>query len=248
MNSARLLLFLLVAFAWLAPHRLSAHDHLEVGIDPDVPTRLTLSGPAYQLALYVPRAEPFSAYLPQFPGRSFPAELTFSAEGNSLEFPTGARTRIELVSVTALAGAALAFWEVGASAPTWTRPTGWAAADTDRHSIIVYEDATGYGHIHGRAFSVDQPGTYQVTFRAIDEAGAFAPSLGKIVTFNALPPPQLAIRVASETAALTFTSRAGLSYDLQVCLDLAADVWTTINFADGTGDTVAFSDPLNQRP
>lgn len=37
-----------------------AHDHIEVGVDPRDPHRLGLDGPAYQLALYVPRGEPFS--------------------------------------------------------------------------------------------------------------------------------------------------------------------------------------------
>lgn len=232
----------------LGPLVLRAHDHIEAGADPLDETRLALAGPAFQLALHVPPGEPLSNYLPLYPGGYYTTELSFSAEGNVLEFPNGARTRVELVSVTGPAGASFGYWEVGAIAPTFARPTGWLAIEGDRPSFAVYENASGQGHIHGRAFTADQPGDYQIVFRAVDETAAFAPSLPKTVTFRAQSAPQLAIRVESGDARLTFTSRLNLSYDLQVSTTLAPDDWETIDYADGTGAAVEFTDALAGRP
>lgn len=244
----RALLACVCVLQLLGSPALRAHDHIEAGVDPLDGSRLALAGPAYQLALHVPPGEPVSNYLPAYPGGYYTTELSFSAEGNVLEFPDGARTRVELVSVVGPAGANFGFWEVGALTPTFTRPTGWTAVEGDRPSFAVYEDASGYGHIHGRVFTVDQPGGYQIVFRAVDENAAFAPSLHQTVTFHAQSAPQLAIRVESGNARLTFTSRLNLSYDLQVSTTLAPDDWQTIDYADGTGAAVEFTDPLAGRP
>jgi hypothetical protein len=241
----------LVAFTFLlgfaAVFRLAAHDHIEVGLAPLNPAQLALSGPSTQLALYVPLGEPFSAYLPQFPGQAYADELSFSAEGNVLDFAVGSLARIELLAVTGPSGAQFSFWEVAAIRPTCTRTSGWSATATDRPSFAVYEDATGYGHRHGRAFSMDRPGTYQITFRAVDDALVpRAPSVPLTVTFHALLTPPLSLQLVAQNARLRFTSRSGLSYDLQVSLDLRT--WTTIDFADGTGGALEFSDALAGRP
>jgi hypothetical protein len=245
---ARLLFLVCCCGVLFTPLALRAHDHIEVGEDPSDATRLGLGGPAFQLLFHVPKGEPFSGFLPQFPGGYYATELTFSTAENELDFAAGALPRIELVSVSGPAGASLGFWEVGSATPTFSRPTTWASAEGDRPSFAVYEDASGYGHIHGRAFTVDQPGDYQIVFRAIDAASAFAPSLPKTVTFRAQPAPQLAIRIEAGAAKLTFTSRLNLSYDLQVSTTLADTDWTTIDFANGTGATLQFTDPLAGRP
>ena len=228
--------------------RLLAHDHIEVGLDPADESRLAMAGPSVQLALYVPPGEPFSGYMPQFPGGYYADELTFSSEGAALDFPAGSLPKVEVVSVAGPAGGRFSFWEAGASAPTWTRGVGWSATDEDKPSITVYQDATGYGHVHGRAFTVDRPGTYTVVFRAVDVTASSprSPSAAKTVAFNALATPQLSIRIEAGEAKLGFASRLGLSYDLQVSTDLTT--WTTINFADGSGIEVQFSDPLDNRP
>ena len=236
----------LLALALLPPLR--AHDHIEIGLDPADDTRLALSGPGVQLALFVPKGEPFSAYLPQFPGGVYADELTFSAEGNTLDFPEGSLPRAELVSVNGPAGAHFSFWEAGATSPTWTRPAGWTASGADRPSLAAYEDATGHGHIHGRAFSVDLPGSYEIVFRAVDAASLRAPGANKTIVFNALPAPQLSIHLEAGAAKLAFTSRAGLSYDLQLSTTLADEDWTTIDWTDGSGALLECSDPLHGRP
>lgn len=225
----------------------TAHDHIEVGQNPSNPAQLYLDGPSVQLALFVPRGEPFSAYAPDFPGGCFATELTFTTEVNALAFADGSLARVEVVAVTGPAGAALSFWEVGATAPSWTRPSGWTA-NGDAPSIVVYEDLTGYGHIHGRAFSIDRPGTYQVSFRALDETGQRTASPVKTVTFTAQEPPTLALAVSGPTANLGFHSRLNLSYDLQSCDNMATGQWQTIaSWIDGAAAPRVLADPVANR-
>lgn len=223
-----------------------AHDHIEIGENPGDPSQLFMEGPAFQLALWVPRGEPFSGYFPDFPGASFACELTFSTETNALDFAAGSLVRVELVSVSGPAGGSFSFWEAGTSSPTWSRPTGWTAAGEDRPTIVVYEDpTTGYGHLHGRAFTIDREGTYTISFRAVDEAAQRTPSPVKTVTFRAQAPPAVALSVGATNARLTFTTRLNLSYDLQVCEDLATDQWQTIaSWWDGAATTREFLHPV----
>lgn len=240
----------IILLTFLVAQTLSAHEHIEVGIDPADPNRLGFSGPGYQLTLYVPVGEPFSSYLPQFPGGYYASELTFSAEGNSIELANGARPKVELLSVSGPAGGNFSFWETGADSPTWTRPTGWSQTETGEEapSLVVYEYPNGSGHIHGRAFTMDKPGTYEIIFRAVDETSLFLPSQPITVIFNAQPPPQLSIRLENDEAKLSFTSRLNLMYDLQVSTTLAPDSWTTIKeWIPGTGDTIELPDPINNR-
>lgn len=224
-----------------------AHDHIEVGRNPSNPAQLYLEGPAVQLALFVPRGEPFSAYAPDFPGGCFATELTFTTEVNALEFADGSLARVEVVAVAGPAGSAFSFWETGATTPSWTRPSGWTA-NGDAPSIVVYQDLTGYGHIHGRAFSMDRPGTYQVSFRALDDAGQRTASPVKTVTFTAQEPPALRLAMSGPHANLGFHSRLNLSYDLQFCDDLATGEWQTIaSWIDGAAAPRALADPVANR-
>lgn len=222
-----------------------AHDHVEVGRVSASSNQLALSGPSYQLALYVPRGEPFSGYLPQFPGGWHACELTFTTETNALEPADGADPRIEIVSVSGPAGGSFAFWEVGATAPTWTLPAGWTG--TGAAFPVILEGDT---HAHGRAFTMDRPGTYTVTFRAVDAAGGFEASANKTMTFVAQQPPQLSIAWAAGDVSLSFTSRANLVYDLQVCTDLASGEWANVEphtFMDGDGGMIEMTDPVALR-
>ncbi len=225
-----------------------AHDHVEVGENPANPSQLFLDGPAYQLALHVPRGEPFSGYLPDFPGGCFAIELTFTTEVNALDFAAGSFARVELVAVNGPAGATFSFWEVGAADATWSRPTGWVSNGADQPSLVVYEDETGYGHIHGRAFSMDRAGTYQVSFRALDEAGQRSSSPAKTITFVAQEPPALSLAMIPTAAHLGFTSRLNLSYDLQICEDLGGGDWTTMaSWLDGAAIPRTMADPVGLR-
>lgn len=240
---------ILILLTLLTAHILSAHDHIEVGIDPTDPTRLGFSGASYQTALFVPAGEPFSNYLPEFPGNYYASELSFNAEGHSIDLATDAHPKIELLSVSGPAGANFFFWETGSVKPTWRRSTGWSAEpEEEAPSIIVYEHPDGSGHIHGRAFSFDQPGIYEITFRAIDETSQFSASLPKTIIFNAQPPPQLSIYLENDEVQLSFSSRENLTYDLQVSTTLAPNSWTTIEeWISGTGETIALFDSVKNR-
>jgi len=216
------------------------HDHVEVD---EQSGRLRLHGPTNQTALFVPWGEPFSFYLPDFPGGWHASELTFTTELG------GADPRIELVSVQGPAGGNFAFWEVGATTPTWSRAAGWDSAQGGIPSFPVV--VNGDGHTHGRCFTMDKPGTYTVVFRAVDAAGGFAASANKTLTFVAQQPPKLSITVAGGNASLSFTSRANLVYDLQVCTDLETGRWDNVGphtFIDGSGDVRNMSDPMVGRP
>lgn len=222
-----------------------AHDHIEIGVDARDAQRLGLDGPAYQLALYVPRGEPFSGYLPDFPGGLHACELTFTTETNALDEAVGADPHIEILSVTGPTGGSLAFWEVGATAPTWIRPSGWSGSGAVFAVIL-----DGGTHAHGRAFTMDCPGTYTVTFRAVDVTGKFKMSANKTITFVAQQPPKLSIGVMNGDVSLGFTSRPNLTYDLQVCTDLEAGVWTGVElytFIDGDGSVKSMTDPVDRR-
>ncbi len=238
------LLFRLLTLLLVSAGLLRAHGHLDVRPDDNQPTRLTLEGSVEETAVYVPPGEPFSGYAPRFPGGYYASELTFSHED-----PDGSLPRAELVSVVGPAGATFAFWEVDAATPTWSRSTGWVATDGDRPSFAIYEDGTGYGHIHGRLFTAAHPGIYTVQLRAVDERGVFSPSLPVTVTFTVHATPPLTLAVVAGEARLGFTSRLGLTYDLQVSTDLST--WTTVAgraFISGTGARIELTDPIADRP
>jgi surface-anchored protein len=236
------ILFMLMVSSCL----LRAHDHIEVGLVPGEESFLALAGPGYQLALYVPSGEPFSGYLPQFPGGWHACELTFTTETNALEPADGADPRIEIVSVSGPPGGSFAFWEVGALEPTILLPVGWAGTDASFPVVLA-----GDTHAHGRCFTMDKPGVYTMTFRAVDTNGALLTSENQTITFNALPAPKLSISAAGGSVSLSFTSRANLNYDLQVCTDLASGVWANVEphvSMNGDGRRIDMADPVAARP
>jgi hypothetical protein len=220
-----------------------AHSHIDV--QATATGQLNLVGATSETMLYVPPGEPFTLYAPQFPGGYYATELTFSSED---PLTPNALPRIQLLSVSGPEGGSLAFWETGMTTPTWARATGWVASGGDFPGFITYEDETGVGHIHGRLFTATHPGDYTVVFRAVDDSGTRTPSEPKTVVFTVLETPRLTIQMQSGTIRLGFTSRPDLSYDLQVSTTLAANDWTTIQFASGTGTEIQFTDPLADRP
>jgi len=234
--------FLICLLPLLIAH---AHDHMEVGRSATYPSQLALSGPRYQLALFVPVGEPFSGYLPAFPGGCFADELTFTTEVNVLDAADGADPEVELLSIIGPAGGAISFWEAGTILPTWTRPSGWNQTETDRPSFPVI--LGGDGHIHGRAFSVDRPGEYHVIFRARDKQNVFSPSGDLSMTIQAQTPPPMSIRIENGNARLSFNSKLNLVYDLQICTDLVLNRWSNVQECvsiDGNGALIDFSLPL----
>ena len=223
-----------------------AHNHVEVGQSSQSPSQLAFDGPGYQLALFVPQGEPFSGYAPNFPGGYFADELTFTTEVDALNPADGSDPVIELVSVTGPARAFFSFWESGATTPTWSRSSGWTQTESDRPSFPVI--LGGETHAHGRIFTADRPGDYQIVFRARDKTNLFSSSTNFTMTFHAQLPPPLSIRLQNGQALISFIPREYLVYDLQVCTDLVANRWVNVEgniSIDGNGLKTECSIPLN---
>lgn len=224
----------LIVFLSVAP--VLAHEHVEVGKLMPNATQLAMDGPDVQVACYVPRDEFFSSYTPNFPGGHHAVELTFTTEENALFSAANANPRIEFVSVTGPPGGNFSFWEANATQPTWTRAAGWSSASGNVPSFMVV--VNGDGHVHGRCFTMDKPGTYAVTFRAVASVGSLSPSANKTITFRPQQPPQLSIATSGSNVLLSFTNRDGFACDLQVSTNLAAGSWTNISaheFMIGSG-------------
>ena len=169
----------LIVFLSVAP--VLAHDHVEVGKLTQNATQLAMFGPDIQVAVYVPRGEPFSGYMTNFPGGHHAVELTFKTEDAPFS-AADANPRIEFVSVTGPSGGNFSFWEVNATQPTWTRAAGWSSAPGSGPTFPVA--VIGDGHVHGRCFTMDKPGTYTATFRAVASVGSLGPSTNKTITFS----------------------------------------------------------------
>lgn len=230
-------------FLLLSVNAVYAHDHVEVGVDPLNRSRLALSGPGIQLALYVPLREFFSSYTPNFPGGCFATELTFTTQTGALDSAQGADLEIELVSVTGPVGGVFSFWEVDAVSPSWSRSLGWLQTPADKPSFAVV--VGGEGHVHGRLFSVNLPGDYTVVFRARDKKNVFQPSMNYTVRFRALTPPLLSISPSNSQVVLSYVGRPGLVYDMQSITNLSATNWQTFVTQDGSGGTNFVTRPFS---
>jgi len=237
----KLLLPVLVLTTWA-----HAHDHVEVGQSSQNSSQLGLDGPSYQLALFVPQREPFSDYALDFPGGYFAFELTFTTEVDVLDSADGSDPVIELFSVTGPKGAFFSFWESGSKVPTWSRSSDWSQTETDRPFFPVI--LGGKTHAHGRIFTADRPGDYQIVFRSRDKNNLFSPSADFTMTFHAQLPPPLSIRLQNGQALISFISIEYLVYDLQICTDLIANRWINVEGnirIDGNGLKTELSTPLN---
>ena len=254
--------FLLLLFT-VAPQLLPAHEHLDVRRSASTPGALAfITTPANTSlpATYFPLHEAPSSSLPAFPGGAYAAELTFSAFESTTPPSPAALVRVQVLAVSGPAGGSFSFWEKGASGPTWTRAAGWTASGADQVSFLISEDANsdgvpddgaGFGHLHGRVFTMNQPGVYDVTFRAVDAKAAnpYAPSAPVTIRFTALNPPQLAVSKVGDAIKLTFTGRANLSYDVQSSTTLNADDWTTLTtLGEETASLLECTDAIDGRP
>lgn len=244
----KLLTFLcLITVVWTV----SAHEHIEIGEDAGASSRLAFDDNPSQIATYFPLGEKpsFEPGLANFPGGIFASELSFSSAGDVLAVPSPSLIRVEVLAVSGPAGGSFSFWEAGASTPTFTRTSGWSASGGNQPSFPVSEDNTGWGHLHGRVFTMSRAGIYDVTLRAVDAMGNYIQSSTIVVRFTAIEPPQLAISKQGAQIELTFTSRLGLIYDVQSSTTLNAAEWTTIGEPlEGDGGPLSFTDPVGGRP
>jgi hypothetical protein len=163
----------------------NAHEHLEAGANSTSPGSPlvfvnasdydTNSGYVFGLDAGDP-GSPYEGYF-------FTGDLVFAAlaatpayggpEANAAAL--GSHIEVVLEMVEGPAGATVGFWEtqmngVDSTNLTWTVPVGL----TNGTNHIVVSEADGspgsdpYGHIHGRIYTVDQPGLYRVGFRYVD--------------------------------------------------------------------------------
>jgi hypothetical protein len=237
-----------------------AHDHIETRQVPvpGNPSQLEIIATATNLnpiATYFPPGEKPSTDLFAFPGGTYATLLTFSAFESTSATLGDLFVRADILSVTGPAGGTFSFWEAGQPSSAWTLPVGWTASEVDKPSITVSEDESGYGHLHGRVFTTNKPGTYDVTFQVVPYdpnnptyTGPYTASASFVVHFTVIDPPQLSISKVDESVRLAFTSRANLSYDVQSSTTLSATGWTTIDTLDGTGGALEFIEPIANRP
>jgi hypothetical protein len=175
---------------------------------------------------------------------------------------TGAWIWVEIVSVSGPAGATFGFWEENSQVVTHAlaanQPTG-----NPRFVISEGIDAEGedpQGHIHGRAWTADKPGDYQVGLRLVDlsttgpDGGPWhAPSQVYIYHFKAGPDFQPAVQGGPASSfTLTWSSQMGIWQDYQTGVVFtvqrsatpAGNDWQTLATVTGTtADTLIFTDP-----
>ncbi len=107
-----------------------------------------------------------------------------------------------IVSVTGPDGGSFQFWEGGATAPTFSYASGYAAATPDLFALSDASAGAGtpggdpYGHLHGRRFTTTTPGEYRVGFQLFDTSangvgGGPIHTSSEVLTisFTAVPEP-----------------------------------------------------------
>ena len=79
----------------------------------------------------------------------------------------------------------------------------------------------------------------------MDKNGHFQPSTLFTLTFQALRPSPLSIRLQQGQAVVSFTSRLNLTYDLQICTQLSSGLWSPAlsSSIDGDGNLKEISLP-----
>lgn len=238
-----------------------AHEHVAIGTSWTNPSQLVADGPDTTDTTYLPLGETFSTLdAPQFPGGCFVGLLTFTTEiettsVKTLDLTSSYNPQVELISVDGPEGALFSFWERNSINPTWSRTTGWRQTPTDRPSFPVA--LNGSGHIHGRAFTTDRAGDYTVVFRINNMSFS---SADYRVTFKAVSPPPLAIRVWDGNVIISFRKRTpsgfshpGFSYDIETKPNLNDNKWSfletrpndSLHPLDSTSEIIEVIVPIN---
>ena len=144
----------------------------------------------------------------------------------------GAFIHAQLVSVDGPVGGAFAFWESGATNPTFSVTAGMTATNTwklSENNGVAGTDP--YGHFHGRRFTATKPGIYTVGFRAWDfstngVAGGAMHSASEVLKIYF----QAGICIANvepdvDHTHITFGAKAGYNWQVQYASSLPATNW-----------------------
>jgi hypothetical protein len=144
---------------------------------------------------------------------SFPSE---APNYNSVGALSGSFLRLQLSGMTGTMGARFAFYDAGAADPSWVYQVGTGFLFGDG-TIALTEQAwfeadpsDPYGHIHGRRFGVNMPGTFTATWVLQDLHGATTGLLDSdaiTTTYTAIPEPGTWGLLALGAAALLVRRR-----------------------------------------
>jgi hypothetical protein len=256
----------------LVPGDASAHDHLEAGISSPLPSApLVLLneadyGGSSGFVFNLGAGDPGSPY----DGFYYMNDLVFVAQAATPDYGgpepgaagLGSRIAAQLLSVDGPTGAHLGFWEtlvdeVDSTNLTWSVTVPYTGGT---NLILVTQSpsqpkADPYGHLHGRIYSVDQPGFYTTTWRFVD-ASTNGPGGGPVQSPSA-PFPLFfqadltiaGIRKSSENVEVIFAAPSNIpdsgigpatQYTLETAPSLATNaVWKTV------GATVSGDDHLH---
>jgi hypothetical protein len=176
---------------------------------------------------------------------------------------TGSWIWAEIVSVSGPDGATFGFWEENSNVVTHSmvtnQPTGNPRFVLSEGIDDVMEDPQG--HIHGRAWTADKAGDYQIGIRLIDlsttAAGGgpwHAPSQVYVFHFSTGPAFQPVIaRNPAGAVTLTWPSEMGIDqeggqsgvvFTVLRSPNLSEGTWESVGTVTGTiADTVSFVDP-----
>ena len=136
---------------------------------------------------------------------------------------SGSLIQLQIVNVTGPTGAKFSLWDeaVNLTEPAITYTIGTSSTTawwnlTDLSLTVgdgILPNPTGvnnpptdpYGHIHGRSFTADMPGSYAVSFMLHDASGQQADSAPFTLSYSAVPEPgTFALLVLGGLAALIF--------------------------------------------
>ena len=273
---------ILFALAFAAPFA-SAHNHFAAGIvdtnqnnepDPGEPLQfIGFNGTDLTFHLLPrPVGQRCGGHymLDESPRTLFPNDafsLTVQSDGQyeiegSHHAHTGSWIWVEVVSITGPAGATFGFWEENTSVVTESFTTNQTAGLPKFPISEGVDDINDdpQGHIHGRAWTADKPGNYEVGIRLVDLSttgpggGPWHPqSQIYIYHFSAGPDFQPSLqRNPDFTATLTWQSQMGIwqpfqngiRFHIQRTKNLNENSWSTIGTMTGTTtDTIRFTDP-----
>lgn len=126
---------------------------------------------------------------------SFPSEAPDYNPAGAL---SGSFLQLQLAGITGTPGARFAFYDAGATDPAWIYQvgtgflTGAGAIALTEQAWFEADPSDPYGHIHGRRFAVDMPGTFTATWLLQDLNGATTGLLDSdafTATYVAVPEP-----------------------------------------------------------
>lgn len=266
---------------------MTAHEHFAAGIidlnqngqaDQGEPLQFVGKNGTNQVFRMLPRpvGQRCGGYytLDDFPRTLFPNDyFTFTAlSDGQIEAPTplhaktGSYIWMEITSVKGPAGATFGFWDENRAlshvTPTKSFPVN---QPTNGYKFVLsegYDDPSEdpQGHIHGRCWTADLPGTYKISFTLYDLSSSgtggnaiHPPSQVYVYTFVAGPEftpkiallPSAAVKLTWPSSMGTFDaiSQSGITFQVLRSSTMRPDDWQIIGSVMGTtAETVSFTD------